>query len=118
SVGHFISTPPSSVGNECTGKPSTVPPDSMPRIREHQPYSLNERLMFTAMAKAAFCQVYFEESAPEVSSSKSNSSTGLVAAPYGKRDSVRGMAKPRYFASSDSRSERHEAYSGVEKILA
>ena len=50
SVGHFISTPPSSVGNVWQGSPSTAPPDSMPRIREHQPYILNERLMFVAIA--------------------------------------------------------------------
>ena len=28
------------------------------------------------------------------------------------------MASPRYFESSESRSDRHAAYSGVEKILA
>jgi hypothetical protein len=50
SVGHFMSTPPSSVGKVCVGRFSTAPPDSMPRMREHQPYSLNERLMFTAIA--------------------------------------------------------------------
>ena len=50
SVGHFMSTPPSSVGKVCAGRPSTAPPDSMPRMREHQPYSLNERLMLTAIA--------------------------------------------------------------------
>src|SRR6516225_5042922 len=85
SVGHFMSTPPSSVGNECTGKPSTAPPDSMPRIREHQPYILNERLMLVAIAYAALAHVYLLLSAPAVSSSKSNSSTGLVVAPYGAR---------------------------------
>ena len=37
SVGHFISTPPSSLGNACTGRPSTRPPDSTPRIVVHQP---------------------------------------------------------------------------------
>ncbi len=104
-----MSTPPSSVGKVCVGSPSTAPPDSMPRIREHQPYCLNERLMLTAIAYAAFCQVYLLESAPAVSSSKSNSSTGLVAAPYGRRDSVRGIARPMYLESSDSRSERHAA---------
>ena len=50
SVGHFMSTPPSSVGKVCVGRPSTAPPDSTPRMHEHQPYSLNERLMFTAIA--------------------------------------------------------------------
>ena len=50
SVGHFMSTPPSSLGNMCSGRPSTAPPDSTPRMEEHQPYSLNERLMFTAIA--------------------------------------------------------------------
>ena len=50
SVGHFMSTPPSSVGKVCVGSPSTEPPDSMPRMREHQPYILNERLMLTAIA--------------------------------------------------------------------
>src|SRR5439155_5541279 len=58
SVGHFMSTPPSSVGNVCTGRPSTAPPDSTPRMREHQPYILNERLMFTAIAYAALAHVY------------------------------------------------------------
>ncbi len=50
SVGHFMSTPPSSVGKVCVGRPSTAPPDSTPRMRVHQPYSLNERLMLTAIA--------------------------------------------------------------------
>ena len=49
-TGYQVSTPPSSVGKVCAGNPSTAPPDSTPRIREHQPYILNERLMFTAMA--------------------------------------------------------------------
>ena len=49
SVGHFMSTPPSSVGKVCAGSLRPTPPDSMPRMREHQPYSLNERLMFTAI---------------------------------------------------------------------
>ena len=35
SVGHFMSTPPSSVGKVWVGKPSTAPPDSIPRMREH-----------------------------------------------------------------------------------
>ncbi len=50
SVGHFMSTPPSSDGKLCVGRFSTAPPDSMPRIREHQPYDLNERLTLTAIA--------------------------------------------------------------------
>ena len=50
SVGHFMSTPPSSVGKVWTGSPSTAPPDSIPRMREHQPYSLYERVMFVAIA--------------------------------------------------------------------
>jgi len=37
SVGHFMSTPPSSVGKVWTGSPSTAPPDSMPRMRDTQP---------------------------------------------------------------------------------
>src|SRR5206468_6675068 len=73
------------------GRFSTAPPDSMPRMREHHPYVLNERLMFTAIAYAAFDQVYLLWSAPAVSSSKSNSSTGLVFAPYGSRERKRGM---------------------------
>src|SRR5690606_19917979 len=81
SVGHVMSTPPSSVGKVCVGNPSTAPPASMPRIREHQPYSLYERLMFTAMAYAEFDQVYLLASGPFVSSSKSNSSTGSDLAP-------------------------------------
>ena len=54
SVGHFMSVPPSSVGNECTGKSSTTPPPSTPRIAVHQPKNLNARLMFTAIAYAEF----------------------------------------------------------------
>src|SRR3569833_3985924 len=57
-VGHFMSTPPSSVGKACVGRPSTEPPDSMPRMREHQPYSLNERLMFIAFVLAVFVLVF------------------------------------------------------------
>jgi hypothetical protein len=45
-----MSTPPSSVGKVWTGSPSTAPPDSIPRMREHQPYSLYERVMFVAIA--------------------------------------------------------------------
>ena len=37
SVGHLASTPPSSVGKVAVGSPSTVPPDSTPRMRVHQP---------------------------------------------------------------------------------
>ena len=48
SVGHFRSTPPSSVGKVCVGRLSTSPPDSTPRIRTVQPYSLKARLMFVA----------------------------------------------------------------------
>ena len=81
SVGHFMSMPPSSVGKLWVGRFSTAPPDSMPRIREHQPYSLNERLMLVAMAYAALAQVYLELSAEPVSSSKLKASTGLVLAP-------------------------------------
>ena len=33
-----------------TGSPSTAPPDSMPRMREHQPYSLKARVTLAAMA--------------------------------------------------------------------
>src|SRR5881275_2188963 len=84
SVGHFMSTPPSSVGKECTGRPSTMPPDSAPRMRAHQPYILNERVMLVAIEYAALVQTYLVWSAPEVSSSKLNSSTGEVLAPYGK----------------------------------
>ena len=50
SVGHFMSTPPSSVGNVWTGRLATAPPDSMPRICEHQPYSLKARVMLVAIA--------------------------------------------------------------------
>jgi hypothetical protein len=50
SVGHFMSTPPSSVGKLWVGRLVTAPPDSMPRMREHQPYCLNERLMLVAIA--------------------------------------------------------------------
>src|SRR6478752_7903563 len=67
SVGHVMSTPPSSVGKVCVGKPSTAPPASMPRMREHQPYILYERLMLTAIAYAEFDHVYLVESCPDVS---------------------------------------------------
>ena len=50
SVGHFMSTPPSSVGKVRVGSPSTAPPDSMPRMRVHQPYSLKARVMLVAIA--------------------------------------------------------------------
>ena len=50
SVGHFMSTPPSSVGKVWVGRFSTAPPDSTPRMDVHQPYCLNERLMFTPIA--------------------------------------------------------------------
>src|SRR5512134_2671657 len=90
-VRHFMSTPPSSVGKVCVGRFSTAPPDSMPRMREHQPYILNERLMLAAIAYAALAQAYLLWSEPSVSSSKANSSTGLVFAPYGRRDRKRGM---------------------------
>ena len=36
--------------NVWTGRPSTAPPDSTPRMREHHPYNLKERLMFVAIA--------------------------------------------------------------------
>src|SRR5690348_8808129 len=100
SVGHFMSTPPSSVGNVCTGSPSTAPPPSTPRMHEHHPYILNDRLMFVAIAYDALDQQNLLWSAPAVSSSKSNFSTGLFFAPYGSRASVRGMHRPRYRESS------------------
>src|SRR5215472_8463977 len=50
SVGHLRSTPPSSVGNVCEGRFSTSPPDCTPRMRAHQPYSLNARLMLAPIA--------------------------------------------------------------------
>ena len=50
-------------------------------------------------------------------SSKSKPSTGLVFEPYGRRDRKRGIAKPMYCESSDSRRLRQAAYSGGEKIL-
>ena len=50
SVGHFMSTPPSSDGNVCVGNPATVPPDSTPRMRVHQPYVENALLMLVAIA--------------------------------------------------------------------
>ena len=64
---------------------STMPPLSTPRMHAHQPYSLNARLMFTPIAYAEFAQTYFEWSPPSAFSSKSNSSTGLVLDPYGRR---------------------------------
>jgi hypothetical protein len=50
SVGHFMATPPSSVGKVWTGRLVTAPPDSTPRMRVHQPYILKARLMLVAMA--------------------------------------------------------------------
>jgi hypothetical protein len=50
SVGHFIATPPSSVGKVKAGRPSTAPPLSMPRMRVVQPYSLNARVMLVPIA--------------------------------------------------------------------
>ena len=38
SVGHFMATSPSSVGNVWTGSPSTLPPPSTPRLRIIQPH--------------------------------------------------------------------------------
>src|SRR6476646_11277104 len=73
--------------------------------------------MLTLIAYAAFAQLYLLCEPLSVSSSKLNSSTGLVFAPYGSRARKRGIARPRYRESSDSRSERHAAYSGVVKIL-
>src|SRR5580765_4762550 len=73
--------------------------------------------MLTLIAYAAFAQLYRLCEPLSVSSSKLNSSTGLVFAPYGSRARKRGIARPTYLASSDSRSERHAAYSGVWKIL-
>src|SRR4051812_9241116 len=81
SVGHFMSTPPSSVGKVWQGRPSTTPPDSTPRIRVHQPYNLYERFTLTAMAKAALDQQYLLWSALPTSSSNAKSSTGLVLDP-------------------------------------
>jgi hypothetical protein len=45
-----MSMPPSSVGNECTGRLGTEPPDSTPRIVVHQPYNLKARVMLVAIA--------------------------------------------------------------------
>src|SRR3984893_3457589 len=74
SVGHFMSTPPSSVGKVCVGSPSMAPPDSTPRLREHHPHSLNEQVMWWAFAYDEFAHMYLLESAPSGSSSKANSS--------------------------------------------
>src|ERR1043166_4820654 len=73
--------------------------------------------MLTAIAYEAFAQLYRACEPLSVSSSQLNSSTGLVLAPEGSRARKRGIARPTYFASSDSRSERQAAYSGVWKIL-
>ena len=51
-------------------------------------------------------------------SSKSNSSIALVAAPYGRRASVRGITRLTKRASSLSRKLRHLVYSCASKILA
>src|SRR5688572_30043685 len=112
-----MSTPPSSVGNVWQGKPSSIPPLSAPRIREHQPYNLNDRVIFVPIAYAAFDHTYLLWSAPSVSSSNAKSSTGFVFAPYGIRERNRGIAIPIYLESSESRSERHGAYSGDWKIF-
>ena len=39
-------------GKVCAGRSVTMPPDSTPRIEVHHPYSLKERLMLAAIAKA------------------------------------------------------------------
>src|SRR4249920_637683 len=81
SVGHLMSWPPSSVGNVWHGRPASSPPDSTPRMREHHPYILNERVMLTAIAYAELAHTNLSWRAPSVSSSKSNDSTGLLLAP-------------------------------------
>ena len=51
SVGHFMSTPPSSVGNVCTGRSfDHARPTPRRGCVVHHPYSLNERLMLVAIA--------------------------------------------------------------------
>src|SRR5271165_5101786 len=73
--------------------------------------------MFVPIAKAEFDQTYLLWSAPSTSSSNAKSSTGDVLAPYGIRERNRGIARPMYLESSESRRDRHGAYSGVWKIL-
>src|SRR3954469_5116939 len=73
--------------------------------------------MLTLIAYAAFAQLYRSCEPLSVSSSKLNSSTGLVFAPYSSPARKGGIARPRYFSSDDSRRQHHAAYSGVWKIL-
>src|SRR6185295_17678578 len=68
SVGHFISTSPESVRKLCTGRPSTSPPLSTPRIVAHQPYLLNACVTRAPSAQALLPHRYLPWSAPSTSS--------------------------------------------------
>src|SRR5712691_8711222 len=60
SVGHFMATSPDSVLKLCTGRPSTSPPLSTPRMVAHQPYVANALVIRAPSDHAAFAQQYFE----------------------------------------------------------
>jgi hypothetical protein len=50
SVGHFMASSPASVRKLCTGRPSTRPPLSTPRMEAHQPYMANACVTLLASA--------------------------------------------------------------------
>src|SRR5437588_5082447 len=82
SVGHFMATSPSSVGKVWTGKPSTLPPPSTPRLRAIQPYLATASVIRVAYAQAEFIHAYLSWSLPSTFSSKLNSVTFLKLLPY------------------------------------
>src|SRR5947207_3327674 len=118
SVGHFMAIEPSSVGKVWTGRPSTLPPPSTPRVRAIQPYFEYASVMRVAYAQAAFIHRYLSWLEPSTFSSKLNSCTFLKLLPYGNRPRTRGIARATYRESSDSRNDFHCAYSTLSKIFA
>src|SRR5262245_27012917 len=109
SVGHFMATSPSSVGNVCTGSPSTLPPPSTPRVLAIQPYFENASVIRVAYAQAEPIHWYLSWSVPSTDSSKLNSEIGLNFSPYGSRARTRGSVMATYRESSDSRNDCHGA---------
>src|SRR5438094_7144292 len=109
SVGHFMATCPSSVGNVWTGSPSTLPPPSTPRVRAIHPYLSNASVTRVAYAHAAFIHRYLSWSVPSAFSSKLNSATLAHFSPYTSRASTRGQVRATYRESSASRNDFHAA---------
>src|SRR5215216_1522092 len=58
SVGHFMATSPESVLKLCTGRPSTSPPLSTPRMQAHQLYWAKALVTRAPSAHAAFPHRY------------------------------------------------------------